>query len=157
MEKEIKRIGIGYENCDIFYIDIKHIILILMDKITTGFSFTQGHPARYHKTAGDLYLVVHKNADGYTEMEGTDAVETAFPRTVRWNDVTDIKLEYADGTEEFIGVCYETTSDDLDAPNIHQTTHINGDGNLLLAVSTDKYQRSEFIHSWTSAPKEETP
>lgn len=154
MDTTIKRIGIGYENCDMFYVNSEHLILILMSEITTGFFMKKDAKFTRFKIAGETYLVIHRDADNLTEMEKPVSKEKAFQRTVRWNDITDIKIEYADGTEEFIDVAYETIDPDKDGPNIYQTSCLNANNHLLIAISKDPKRRDEFIRSWTSEPKE---
>lgn len=136
MGKEIKRIGIVFENCDVFYVDKEHITLLRMFDITENIYLT-GHELTRYKTAAELYLKIEKDGNGCTEFDKDfdRDDQDAFQRVVKFNDVTEIEIGYTDGSVEFIYVDYKEASDDLGAPNLNQTSLISETGDLIVVVT----------------------
>lgn len=149
MYKQIKSLTIGMENCDMFDVALENIATFSMHGIKDGFYVMDG--TVYHlRTAEQLCLVLKEAADDYTHFEADDHHEKAFKRITRWNDLTDIVVEYTDGTKDAIYVEYDDVQPGaLGSPNKNQRTTINNLGQLVISVDVDREAQERFMASWT--------
>lgn len=54
------------------------------------------------------------------------------------SEITSVVVNYDDGDSKEYYVPYETLTEELGAPNVHQKTYISTQGNLYLVIADDK-------------------
>ena len=153
-DKEIKRIDIVFENCEVAEIPIEYVEFFTMHNITESITYNIHNNSSF--TAEHFRIILKKEADVPTNICGIVEKAKAFERIQSWNDIAAVTLNYTDNTSRHIYVEYkEEHEGELGSPNILQCSRLNENGELDIIVTTDNEWLQKFKEEDTITARKE--
>ncbi len=141
--KRIDSVWLVFENCEDVRIDAKYIGMFHVGDIRREITRVAINAICDRYVANEVAMEIFSEADGpYTvfgEYSRGDGIDTVFRRIMAWDDITEIVIEYDDGTDETFLVNYDEGLDEgkLGAANILQESKLSVAGNLYVVISTE--------------------
>ncbi|MCC0783551.1 hypothetical protein IR152_10745 [Clostridioides sp. ES-S-0108-01] len=128
---KIKKIILGLENLESVELGIGDVGAFYLDNIheTIG-GFALNYIGKC-KNADYLHIQIHKRVDEIQRLND-------------YKDITNVKIEYENGSVEYIYVPWKKEGDFLGADNLYQTSFISKRGYLHIVVSKDKTVEEVF-------------
>ena len=131
MAKYIKKVKIGFENCEVIKLPTESFENLLISDISQEV-YRCACNAIGKFTKGEIYFCLFKDADReHRVFEDCDDVTTVFKRIYGGCDITDIELIYEDGTTEDI---YAKWDGESEYSNINQHSMITDRGDLKVYI-----------------------
>ncbi|CCL12216.1 hypothetical protein QES_0279 [Clostridioides difficile CD149] len=128
---KIKKIILGLDNLENVELGIGDVGAFYLDNIHEIIGgFTLSYIGKC-KQADYLHIQIHKRVDEIQRLHD-------------YKDITNVKIEYEDGSVEDIYVPYKQEGDFLGLDNLYQTSFISKQGYLHIVISKDKTVEEVF-------------
>lgn len=153
MEKEIKELVIGFENCEDITIPRNGIGEFLLDKIHPVVRRMACNSISKYWAASEVVMEIFKEADRTYHPFGCLDESNTLKRLSAFSDITSISVSYTDGTEETYLVDYDEGENEgqLGAENVNEDIYISDLGNVYIVIAKGKkvedYFDKEFINN----------
>ena len=146
MEKEVKELIIGFENCEDITIARNGIGEFLLDGIHPVIRRIACNSISKYWVADEVVMEIFKEADrAYHPFGCLDEART-LERLTAFSDITSITVCYTDGSEETYLVNYDEGENEetLGAENINEDIYVSDLGNVYIVISKDKKVKDLF-------------
>lgn len=133
----VKSIDIVLENCEVYTFPTEDIGYFEMSDIREEICRLACNSIEKDKTVHCLKMEIfdtHRLQEDYFDI---NVVADVFKRIAEHNDITQIYINYEDGTEEQYLVEYNELTEALGAPNKNQKSYISELGNLYVVIDKD--------------------
>ena len=139
MTKTIKEIGLFFENIDYVIIPNHYFTLFSIEDIETSIHRVAANAIMRYNTANTASFILRKEAnDDFDRFEtDIDLIHykggTLFHRILNYNDITQIRLIYDDGSIEEFSVAWEDENGREDRNEL-QKSAITKDNDLFVSI-----------------------
>ena len=138
--KEIKELGITFENCEHITIPRNVIGAITIDDIHEKVRRMASNSITHHKVVDTVVIEIFKEGNTTYEYFPMDDSCMIFDRITQYDDITWIEVVYQDNTVDEFCVKYEIEEEYLGAPNTRQKSKISELGNLYLVIDDEPFE-----------------
>lgn len=143
MSKEIAKISLVLENCDSLDIYRKDIGIFYLGGISKSFSRIASNSISESQVASEFYIEIHKDANTNENRDiNFSDDEMPFERIAKHQDITQIGLEFEDGTFDHYLLNWEGDSDYENEAQTSVVSDVNG--SLFIVVSEKENTHTIF-------------
>lgn len=129
--KNVKRLELVRENCDIISVDAIDIARIYLNDISSDVYVDAGGAYAKVQYADTIYIKFKPSANkDHYELECIDLEQPIF-ELLNLNDIAGLDMFFDDGTSEYIQIQW---LDDDAGVNHYQQNYMDDDGNLYIGI-----------------------
>ena len=145
MQKQIEKIELLLENCEIITVEGKHIGDLQIENIVYSINRMACNYIAERFLCQSFSMSIHRDSALNTKMEFTlgevDEERNPIQRIHDHKDIVSVHIHFSDGIEKHIYVKWDGESE---YENKYQDTHINNFGDLFIVVDKDKKVKDIF-------------
>jgi len=131
MDRNVKYIQLGLENCEVIDIDIKDINYMMVDGIYECDIIGGSKEVEKRRYCKEVELIINKRADKDYEERWDESLKV-FERLIKFPDI--VGITYLDSNKESIESTLVPWFDYDDEDNNYQTGKIDSAGNLVIHI-----------------------
>jgi hypothetical protein len=132
--KNIRSIELAFENCEYVILPVYTIGICYAGEVHSEISRIASNAVISSDFVDEVALEIFPEAEDLT----------IFERILAFDDVTNLVIEYNDGTSQELSVLYDSDTDALGAPNNNQHSYKSSLNVLYLLISRNKNVHDYF-------------
>lgn len=146
MDKNLKEIIVGFENCEDIKISGNAIGAILIDGIHPVIRRVACNSISKYLVADEVVMEIFSEGNYKYKPFGCMDEEESLTRLARFNDITSITTIYEDGSEDTFLVSYDEGDDEsIGAENINEDIYVSDLHNVYIVISAENKTVKDYF------------